>query len=186
MFFFFLFFSPLLQSFVQELNEPEHSCYSLLGGPALQTIQNYTTSMQHVETPTQGTLEDVALTWSITPLCGPNSTLVYRSSEPFAWIVGEWREIGIGDGSTGNLTSRVRPTTPFQTPLSILMPDVLSLSLHGMQRTLGTGMILYIFGCGWLPLLSGVMMGPIYLLGTSWISSVSFFLLSLRTNKMDA
>ena len=178
--------SVLIVSFVQEINEPEHSCYSLLGGGGghqLQNIYNYTTSIQHVETPTSGTFEDIALTWSITPLCGSNSTLAYRSSEPFAWLVGVWKEKDVG-GDSGEqfITGKVRPTTMFQTTLSLMMPDVLSLSLHGMQRTLGTGMILYLFGCGWLPLLSGVMMGPIYLLGTTLPSSLQFCPSIVKTN----
>jgi hypothetical protein len=131
---------------VEEMMEPEHFCYSLLGGnnggwgskyQIINTFYNYTTALDTVEPGSQ---------WSMTPKCYHMNTTSKLLAEPFGWIVNR----------------NNNPTIFRHQSIS----DVLSLSLHGLTRTTSTGLVLYIYGCGWLPMLSGTMMGPIYALGT--------------------
>jgi hypothetical protein len=47
-------------------------------------------------------------------------------------------------------------------PFAFTVHDIVGLSMHGLSLTFGTGTFLLLYGYGFLPLLSGVMMGPLY------------------------
>ena len=162
----------------QELLQPGHYCYSLLGGGGtipLSSINNYTTALdiQSLEPFSQ---------WSSTPKCH-NMTLSQRQSEPFSWMVAPPpppppRGTLISSSSTSQSTSQSQEHSSSSSlwmaarrPVvfgHMSLPDVLVLSLHGLLRTSSTGLMLYLYGCGWLVMLSGSMMGPLYMLG-KWL-----------------
>ena len=87
--------------------------------------------------------------WSDTPKCLHMNTTSKLLAEPFGWVV-----------------ARPRHPTLYHTKQ---ITDVLSLSLHGVARTMVGGVVLYLWGCGWLPMLSGTMMGPVYAFGTWYL-----------------
>ena len=157
---------------VQELLFPGRYCYSLLGGSGtipLDSYLNYTTAskMERYKPDMNGYASTILYTDSLAPSCY-NTTTAQRASEPFAWAVA----MPIERSSTNsNNQGGWRREVIFGT---LTLPDILSLSLHGLSRTSSTGLMLYVYGCGWLPMLSGVMMGPIYVMGKYLPASIQF------------